>query len=364
MNIIPCGSTEYVNYLTQQMAKGAGLTLAKSGKKLSLLNKFKESGWTQTFLTKKFKTLNDRMMIYDDRDEDLVRAFCDKWHEEEGFDETIEKTLLKMGVSSRTAKKADYAISPLLNTCYTYSQIMRITVKYLLGHYKPISPENITHFYRPDILNVWIPFDLKDVKYQVINIPYSCSISIYPHFQSILKTINKKDDHIFFFHTTSWQFCKRILRQINHMRGHECQDFGVTPSFYMSDTIQNALEWGYVLSNKFSNEIGTVIFSLPKTFPKYLKYKELKDSEWISGVVKSRQCVSLEDYEYNIPEIEDSDFVYGNMLANPEIVKQGGVPKTHKPPKKQLASKSVFSDKFLQRHIAGCIFFSKSEISI
>jgi hypothetical protein len=363
MNIIPSGSIDNVNYLTREMALGGGLTPAKyatSGRKVSLLNKFKEAGWTQASLKKRFKTLNDNMMIYNDRDEDLVRAFSDNWYENQGFDETIEKTLLNMGVSSRSAKRADYAISPLLNTSYTYSQIMRIAVKYLLGHYKPISPDNVSHFYSPDILNVWIPYDLKDVKYQVMNVPYSCSITVYPQMEVILKKIIKKDNHTLFFHTTSWLNCIRILRQINHMKGHECQDFGVTPSFYMSDTIYNALEWGYLLRNKFSNEIGTVIFSLPRTFPKYLKYKELKDDEWNSGVVKSRQCVSLDEYEYNISEVENYDFIYGNMLANPQIVKEGGAPRTHKPPKNQLASKSGNSDKFLQKHIIGCIFFSKS----
>jgi hypothetical protein len=360
MNIIPTGSIDNVNYLTQQMAEGGGLTLAKTGRKLSMLNKFKEAGWTQSSLNKRFKTLDDSMMIYDDRDEDLVRAFSDKWHNSQGFDETIEKTLLNMGVSSRAAKKADYAISPLLNTCYTYSQLMRIAVNYLLGYYKPISPQNVTHFYKPDVLNTWIPFVLKDVQYQVMNVPYSCSSSVYPQMQTILKKSFKNADHDLYFHTSSWQNCIRILRKINHAKGHECQDFGVTPSFYMSDDMYNALEWGYILRKKFGDEIGTIVFSLPKTFPKYLNYKELKDDEWISGVVKSRQCVSLEDYEYNISEVEDYDLIYGNMLANPQRVLEGGKPMTHKPPKKQLASKSDDSDRFLQKHIVGCFFFNKN----
>jgi hypothetical protein len=65
-------------------------------------------------------------------------------------------------------------------------------------------------------------------------------------------------------------------------------------------------------------------------------------------------CLPINDRNYY-----NYDFVEGNMVANVEAVKNGKKPIPHIPPKIQLVSRADSADRFLQKHILGCIFFQK-----
>ena len=191
-----------------------------------------------------------------------------------------------------------------------------------------------------------------------MNIRESCSTTIDSKLEAFLKPVMKQDTR-WFFHTTSWENSIRILTELDHKKGNICLDFGVTPSFYMSNTLMNALKWGEHLQKKYGNEIATVLFAIPTTLPSHLQYKELKGAIWKTSVVKSRQCVPLEPHETNIPEIAPYDLVFGDMVANPQQVIENKSPRTHTPPKKQLASKSYEADRFLQSCIVGILMYTK-----
>jgi hypothetical protein len=353
---------EDVSYLISQMNGGGavGASTSRNGRKKRLLQKFREIGWKQSILQKRFKNLREGMMYMDYREEELIRGFVYIWFEEIGFDTTIEKTLKTMGVEEEVAKKIEIVIAPLYNTCYTDTQLIQIAIQSMLGYFKPLTDANITHFYNPEILNTWIPYTNRQVSIQFMNLSKSCSLRLESKLHTILSTTIYKNGYTAFFHTSSWEYCLRILTKLNHTLGVDCLDFGVTPSFYVSNTLSSALDWGEKKSKLFNNEIATLLFLIPNTIPEYLKYKKLVGEEWKSATIKSRKCIKLDYDAIEISEIESYDLVYGNMVANPSFVKKGSIPLAHKPPKKQLASKSEAADRFLQECIVGCLFFNKN----
>ena len=177
-NNIHNSTLEYVSYLQSQM-NGGGTSLprpSESIRKNSLLQKFKETGWKQSVLKKRFKNLTDEMMDDPDyHDEELIQGFVQVWLHEIGFDTTIEKTLQSMGLSVSASNKAEYAISPLYNTCYTNPQLIELAIQYLLGYFNPISDIHATHYYRPEIVDTWIPFSNRHMSTQIMNVSISCS---------------------------------------------------------------------------------------------------------------------------------------------------------------------------------------------
>jgi hypothetical protein len=364
MNHIPESAFHTAHWINEQMKNatikdpsGGGMTKSthRKGRKQSLINLFRKAGWKQSTLDQKFRTLTDDMLSQNDIHKSTVQAFGSLWYDEQGFDTSIGKTLVNLGFSISIAKQSDYAISPLQNTCYTNAQLIQIAIQYAMGYYKPMTAPNTTHFYSPTQLEEWIPYR----NTHIMNIKESCSTALIPKLDTFMKLILKQDTH-YFFHTTSWESSLRILTQLDHTNGHKCSDFGVTPSFYMSDKLAHALKWGEHLQRKHTNEIATVLFAIPAILPSHLRYKEIKGNIWKSAVVKSRQCVRLEPHETNIPEIALYDLVYGDMLANPEEVTKNKSPRTHNPSKKQLASKSYRADEFLQGCIIGIFIYAKN----
>jgi hypothetical protein len=348
----------FINDQMKQVAQdGGGTTLRmtprQNSQKQNIMKAFRKAGWKQSVLDKRFRNLTDSMLSSNITSESLIKGFSYIWHEEQGFDTSIAKTLVNLGISSSIAKYADTAISPLQNTCYTNAQLIQIAIQYILGRFKPMTTPDTSHFHNPTILEKWTKYR----NLPILNITESCSISLVPKLESYLEPISKPN-YTWFFHTTSWENCIRIATKLDHTKGLECLDFGITPSFYMSNKIIHALKWGEHIRKKYTNEIATVLFAIPNTLPSHLRYKELKGDEWKSAVVKSRRCVRLEPHEINIPEIAPFDLVFGDMLANPEDIDTKS-PRTHKPSKKQLASKSYEADRFLQECIVGVFVFNK-----
>jgi hypothetical protein len=363
MNRIPDSALQTVYWIDKQMkdattkeSSGEGMTksIHRKGRKRSLLNLFRKAGWKQSALDTRFQMLSDDMLSQNDIHESTVRGFGTLWYEEQGFDTSIAKTLVNLGFSASVAKNADYAISPLQHTCYTNAQLIQIAIQHAMGYFKPMTAPDTTYFYSPNQTEEWIPYR----NITIMNIRESCSTSLVPKLEPFLKPILKQGMQ-WFFHTTSWEDSLRILTQVDHAKGNTCLDFGITPSFYLSDKLVHALKWGEHLQKRGGNEVATVLFAIPTTLPSHLRYKEIKGATWRSAVVKSRQCVPLRPHETNIPEIAPYDLVFGDMLANPQQVMENKQPRTHDPPKKQLASKSYEADRFLQGCIVGIFVYNK-----
>jgi hypothetical protein len=349
----------FVYNLDQQMQGGGKVPSSKRSEYvIPLLQSFKSIGWKESTLKDRFTGLSDKMFIkhnYDAyRDNEIIEGFVLLWFEKYGFDTTIEKTLRKIGLSASIAKHLDRLYSPLRNICYTDEQLIALTIQHQMGRFNPLTPPNTSHYYRPDVLDTWTPFQ----NTLCFNVPYSCSKSLYIQYSNALKTLPtnmRQKQH--FFHTTNWKSCLSILKTIQRLRSPRCSDFGMLPGFYTTPSFLDALDWGQKRDDGFSNEVAIIVFSIPVHFSSKFKYTNLEGDDWSHIVAESRRCIEPE----TLLSVDEVDFVYGPMLANPKDVKQGAPPQTHTPPKYQLVSKSDAADKFLHSCIAGCLFFQKAK---
>lgn len=349
----------FVYTLDEQMQiQGGGKTPSskRSEYVTPLLQSFKTIGWKESVLKDRFSALSDRMFMkynYDAyRDNEIIEAFVSMWYNTYGFDTTIEKTLRKIGLGASIAKHLDKLYSPLRNNCYTDEQLIALTIQHQMGRFNPLTSPTTTHYYRPDRLDTWIPFQ----NTQCFNVPYRCSRILYKQYLKPLKSLSTNmQQNQLFFHTTNWKSCLSILKSIHRVRSPKCSDFGMLPGFYITPSFLDALDWGQKRNDGFSNEVAILVFTIPSRFSSKFNYKELEGEDWSHIVEESRRCIDPD----TLLSVDEVDFVYGPMLANPKDVKEGAEPKIHVPPKYQLVSKSDDADRFLHSCIAGCLFFQK-----
>jgi hypothetical protein len=315
--------------------------------------RFVELGWSRTYLRNKFKHLNDALLEQWPVDlfiEDYMRHIVESL---ETVD-SIYDNLLVIGITKKVAKHLDVIFSPLKHSCYTNKQLVMVAIEHLLGKGEQLCSPTTKHYYSPNVINTWVVVDNKTPK--IMNIPYRCSKNIADYIETTVLANMYQDDYTLFFHATNWSSCISIFSGIEPVFGRRCLDFGQSPGFYMSPNIRDSLEWGEKIS--VSNpENGIIIFSLPNKFPKSLKYKHLVGDTWTSVTKRSRQCKKIDS---KIPEIAKCGLLYGNMVANPEDVRENDtLPVPHKVPKQQLVSKRSNADDFIHKHIVGCLFFQK-----
>jgi len=175
--------------------------------------------------------------------------------------------------------------------------------------------------------------------------------------------ISDRQNRQLFYHTTSWVGANSITQQIARHKGRTCLDFGLSPGFYMSDTLDTCVGWAQAKRQLFSSEVAILIFALPRVeqYPTSLKYRVINDPEWSQVTKHSRLCLGETNFTHDHPYIRTCDLLYGNMVSNPDAVKKHGKePITHKLPLKQLVSKSDAADKFIRNCLVGCVFFQKA----
>ena len=164
---------------------------------------------------------------------------------------------------------------------------------------------------------------------------------------------------MYFFHTTSWKGSLKIIDKVDRMNGRKCLDFGIYPGFYMSQTALDCLDWGVKKSRLLSNEVAIMIFSIPLVLPDHIAFKELRGLEWTNITKLARRCAQTDE----LRSIRSIDLLYGNMVSNSTAVENGSeIVSTHRPPKKQLVSKTDAADKFIHECLTGCIYFRKSAL--
>lgn len=348
-----------------EIQHGAGRTRTKTKVKHigSILQNY---SLKKSFIDKKFKN------IYDDdfehyRDVSIIRNLVKVWSQDGAADdESISDALQRTGLKKSMAKDIEYAVSVFENTYYTDEQLLEIAIEYHFGDkYAPIGEPGKLFLYNDTLRHEWFTYK----KQKVYNIPMVCGPEAKPSIVNIIGNIDiDKKNNTFFYHATDWKSAKDILvGRISHNNGEECLDFGTEPSFYVGLSVDDAIDWAS-RKGRFSGESAVIIFSIPKIFPLQYKKKDLNGDEWTSVLLKSRRCYKhnyedddiegIDNYE-ELPELRTYDFVYGNMVENCNAVNKGDTPRTHRPPKKQLASKTDKADAFLQTRILGFIFFQK-----
>jgi hypothetical protein len=347
----------FIADLETEMQGGGKIPSSKRAKYVTpLLDRFKSLGWKNSVLNERFSNLSDKVYSkynYDGfRDEEVIQGYATVWVSKVGIDASIETTFKKLGLHAKVAKYIAWILTPLKNTSYTDQQLIEIGIEYLLYPYKPTTSPTTTHPYYPELIGEWFPY--KHI--QGLNIPASCTPkrSTLTYIQTRLPPLSNGNKY--YYHTTSWGYSDYILEKISIENSRPCLDFGYQRGFYTGLDIQDALEWGGCLINKFAKEIVIIVFSIPNTIPPEFNYISLQCDEWTSVVALSRKCSN--DIHKRLT-VDNVDLVFGPMLANPSDVRNGAEPKMHKPVKYQLVSKSGNGCSFLQTCIVGCVFFQK-----
>lgn len=238
-------------------------------------------------------------------------------------------------------------------TCYSNEQLIELIIEYSFGRYKPLTSKHTKYFFNENPENEWIESP-QNRKIMFINSSFD-----YKQVQGNIRTLFKNSAaNETYFHATNWKGALDILKHGPiYTMGRKCLDFGISPSFYVGPSLNEVFYWGQKKSEMFSHEIAIIIFQISKPLHSQFVYKhfETPDKEWQQITTISRQCEEVKNY------LDDFDFVYGPMVANPQaVVKKEFMALSHKVPKLQLASKSKASDMFLKDQIVGVIWISKS----
>jgi hypothetical protein len=346
-------------YIVEQSGAGYSIKSTKKATQTSeqFLNELINLGWRQEYLEKTFKNMNDSL-IKNWPSNLLIKSIFTHIIQQQGYLGTIKDSLVGIGLREDVATELEEILNPLLDSSYTHSQLLEKGIEYILGEYTPLTPPNTTHCIQPDKINIWFKYKHPNSKQiQIYNISQPINNTSH-NYETALNTLQPTSSDItYYFHTTSWKSSFDIMEEINRQKGRKCLDFGIFPGFYLATNYHDSINWGYKNMTYWSNEIAIMIFAIPNSLPKSIKYKELIGDEWIYVTKKSREC---EDINKEIDRIRNYDLLYGDMVSNPNDVNQHKkIPKTHNPPKQQLVGKTDKAEKFLQRCLVGCVYFQK-----
>lgn len=337
---------------------GGGTTRTQHTYTTQLLNEFIRFGWRREYVNAMFRRLHDKLLH-----EYPMHIFIEEYSNTairrlETSHESIKDSLTQIGLRPEIALQLELVVRSLQGSSYTNVQIIDTAIFYLLGHYKPLTPPNTKHLLYPDIIDTWVNYIYESKSISIYNMTQYCSVSSLSHFIAALATIpNPYSDKNYYFHATSWKGSLAITEGVNRLVGRRCLDFGILPGFYTSNSPNDAVGWGYANSQRWSNEVAIMIFCIPNNIiPSNLKFKNLTGDEWVQVTSHSRQCNDT----FDLKLIKSIDILYGDMVQNASIVRDGGFPLTHTPPKKQLVSKSDAGDAFMYKCLIGCIYFKKS----
>jgi hypothetical protein len=322
-----------------------------------LINELVRRGWDTEFVHNALRHLDDEMLI-EYPNTVFIKKYFTALIRKLGFQGSVYKSLLSIGLREDVVDLLTSMLEPLLGSSYTNEQVLDTAIYYLQDKYIPISPPNTTHVIQPKLTDKWFNYTHETKPVLLYNLGKPCRLDSEKAFRHALTSLPKKnDEYVYLFHTTSWKGSFNIMEGVDHRCGRNCLDFGIFPGFYLSKSSTVCLDWGSKKAKLWSDEVAVMIFSVPLTLPSHLEFKHLSGDEWVAVTQESRRC---RQESREVRSVMYSDLLYGDMVSNPALVKESNqLPKTHKPPKKQIASKTTTGDKFLNTCLIGCMYFQK-----
>lgn len=323
-----------------------------------LIEFFKKRGWKTTVIEKALKAQEFR----DDYGElDVYREVSRHLFEKanaKAINGTFYEMLMSTGFKKAHAKRLYTIIKPLLEWSFSYDQLFDKVIAYTLGWNDPIKIPKGTRFLHNDhTRGQWF---VMGGNIYAMNLSGDSTITNVRSAISVLVLINTHKDETpikLLFHATSWKSCESIKdRGILLGANRPCHDFGIHPSFYTTPTIGVALEYVQKSSRYWNGQTCVLIFKWdgPQVKENGFEIKEFKsvDVEWKRTVKSSRLC------EVSANELDEYDFVSGPMVSNPNQVRNSiEEPKTHKPPKVQVAVKEKRAAMYVRKNLIGILYF-------
>lgn len=355
----------YFNYINDVLdgivQHGNGKTKAKP----TVLDRYKSQLTTKYNMKHTIVRKFDRLHIDDIEDYTDIQFLIETIKmraQRVGFHANLSTTLQLIGFTKKKSIDAEYAIEPFIGTSYTNSQLIDMCIEYIFGVLTSTIGDTLsTHYIEPTIVDTWFKDYINNVNRNIINTSYSANVENYEKLRNHINEmgISKKirDQHDIFYHTTTWESALSILHKIDHTMGRNCLDFGVRPGFYIGTRMYDALEWGQK-KHRHCNEIATVLFLLPKKIPSTLYYRKLEGEHWSNITKLSRKCI-VPKFRRELVELEGLDLIYGDVVGNPEDIRTNDANPVRLHEKHQMAGKTENADRFLEKTIAGIIFYKK-----
>lgn len=320
-------------------------------------NRFRELGWRDKFIEEFFKDFTDRDFDMEDTEywvEEYAESFFNMSTKQSysSFKQLLYRTGLKRSVVNNLWD----VFEPLYGNEYSDDQLYKLILKHLYGRVDPLT-DTTTHYY------IDIPKENQWVHNSDVGKGYVMNYN--PHkmapekvVNSLRKKVTKANDlaSFFVFHCTCWRYALDIIDTGPlFYKGNDCRDFGIQPSFYTTQSIQMALDWGKLHKSSWSDEVAICVFRIyPHRLSAYkVKSFERVDKEWEDLVKSSRKC------KERINELDKHDFVYGPVCRNPYDIRKNDATPAAFPNMFQLASKTNQSDAFLKEHYIGTIWVRK-----
>lgn len=321
---------------------------------------FIDAGWDTDFVHRTFENLSDGMAGQYCPPGRFVSgwAYCTFEMMEDLSD--MQTCLQTVGLRVDVVRYLMPLILPLQNNTYSNDQLLTEAILHLLkvGTYSRIQSQMNGFLYMPEVINTWYKptGEYNDI---YLNLIGPCNRNRGSELQTFLSRIPTQlsPGLKLFYHTTSWTSGTWMLnRSFTHSNNPCRSDFGVYPVMYLSDSIYDSVESGELHTGLYNGQICIVIFALPQSFPDIYTVYDVSGVEW-SDLVE--QCRYDEEEPIGFSRV---DFVYGNVVANPNEVRFcRAKPVPHTPPKNQLACRSDNGQKLLRNSIVGCIFFQDQQ---
>jgi hypothetical protein len=301
------------------------------------------------------KNIKQLIKIYDNDNYSIsdVAKLIAKHH----LDNSADSPLKLLKQARIHASVANQEIIRDIFDMYSNNQLVDIFIDYKTGTYaqlRPNKPWPFSHDLENIVFNIEPNREISNRNVRHVNLESNVVNVEHLTNLEILSAENNRSDY--YYHTTSWNGALSLCNQgpLHHM-GRLCLDFGVTPSFYTTPSLEVACEWAQKQSRMWNYERAIVVFSFKKQ-ESGLKVLNIKTAnrQWAALVSASRKCVGGGSI---LNEMDNYDLVCGPMLANPrEVINGSDVPKAHIPFRVQLASKTKESDNMLKRSIIAVIW--------
>ena len=355
----------YINGLLDgKVQRGSGRSVSTTKKTKSLISYYTTHGMKKS-TARRYENLIDGDFLDFDEKEFGVQLL--KKHALMiGFHNSISNTLQLIGFSKNKSLEMEYIFTPFINTSYTNSQLIDMCIEQIFKLlFNNITEDNETYYIEPENVDYWFEYKINNNHIKVYNALYKANANNADKLKETILSLELSDEklrtHDLFYHTTTWEYAMKILNKINHNAGRTCLDFGVNPGFYLGTRMGDTIEWGEYISyyQDEKSEIATIIFLIPKVYPRSIKYKKLAGDEWIKITALSRRCITPQ-FKNEVEGLENIDLVYGPIVKNVENIKKDGAKPRAFKDKNQLVSKTDKGDQFLQPKIIGVLFYRKN----
>jgi hypothetical protein len=118
-------------------------------------------GWKEEMVSRWFENMTDFMIPFQ-HDQDFVEAFLKEIVSQETQMDRLRDCMRRIGLREEYVQEIQRVMSPLEDSCYTDSQMADVSIEYLTGGYKPITPTITTDPVVQSLHRAWDSYESEE----------------------------------------------------------------------------------------------------------------------------------------------------------------------------------------------------------